>query len=210
MSAICTSKRLLWLVFMIRLRYYYVGHGTASRDLDNSSELNNNKNPRQFDNRVSLIDWSIFIHLARGSAAGAFILYKSSSLAFESTVFQVFRLMFDLSQVNLWLVQTQQAEIIIVKHLIERHINVTRVRVEPDLCDQGIRKELGAGLKFSNKCWPKKPNSHCAVELVTQRHSRGQEGARPPIEMSLMTKTWSKKHILCSASVSFSIFCLQQ
>ena len=41
---------------------------------------------------------------------------------------------------NLLLVQSHQAEIIIVKHLIQGHNNVTRVRVEPRSFDQGHRK----------------------------------------------------------------------
>ena len=41
---------------------------------------------------------------------------------------------------NLLLVRSQQVEVIIVKRLIQGHNNVTRVRVEPSLCDQGRRK----------------------------------------------------------------------
>ena len=41
---------------------------------------------------------------------------------------------------NLLLVQSHQAEIIIVKRLIQGRNNVTRVRVEPRSCDQGRRK----------------------------------------------------------------------
>ena len=41
---------------------------------------------------------------------------------------------------NLLLVQSHQAEIIIVKHLIQGRNNVTRVWVEPRSFDQGHRK----------------------------------------------------------------------
>ena len=41
---------------------------------------------------------------------------------------------------NLLLVRSHQAEIIIVKRLIQRRNNVTRVRVEPRSFDQGRRK----------------------------------------------------------------------
>ena len=41
---------------------------------------------------------------------------------------------------NLLLVRIHQAEIIIVKHLIQGRNNVTRVRVEPRSFDQGRRK----------------------------------------------------------------------
>ena len=41
---------------------------------------------------------------------------------------------------NLLLVQSHQAEIIIVKRLIQGRNNVTRVRVEPRSFDQGRRK----------------------------------------------------------------------
>ena len=44
------------------------------------------------------------------------------------------------SQVNLLLVRSHQAEIIIVKRLIQGRNNVTRVRVEPRSCDRGRRK----------------------------------------------------------------------
>ena len=43
-------------------------------------------------------------------------------------------------QLNLLLVRSHQAEIIIVKHLIQGRNNVTRVRVEPRSFDQGHRK----------------------------------------------------------------------
>ena len=43
-------------------------------------------------------------------------------------------------QMNLLLVRSHQAEIIIVKHIIQRHNNVMRVRVEPTPFDQGRRK----------------------------------------------------------------------
>ena len=42
------------------------------------------------------------------------------------------------SQLNLQLVRSQQAEIIIVKRLIQRHNNVTRVPVEPRSCNRGL------------------------------------------------------------------------
>ena len=41
---------------------------------------------------------------------------------------------------NLLLVRSHQAEINIVKRLIQRRNNVTRVRVEPTSCDQGRGK----------------------------------------------------------------------
>ena len=41
---------------------------------------------------------------------------------------------------NLLFVRSHQAEIIIVKRLIQRRNNVTRVQVEPRLCNQGRRK----------------------------------------------------------------------
>ena len=41
---------------------------------------------------------------------------------------------------NLLLVRSHQAEIIIVKRLIQGHNNVTRMRVEPRSFDQGCRK----------------------------------------------------------------------
>ena len=44
------------------------------------------------------------------------------------------------SHVNLLLVRSHQAEIIIVKRLIQGRNNVTRVRVEPRSCDRGRRK----------------------------------------------------------------------
>ena len=42
--------------------------------------------------------------------------------------------------VNLLPFEGQQAKIIVVKHLIQGHNNVTRVRVEPRSCNQGCRK----------------------------------------------------------------------
>ena len=39
-------------------------------------------------------------------------------------------------------VRSHQAEIIIDKRLIQGRTNVTRVRVEPRLCDQGRRKTM--------------------------------------------------------------------
>ena len=41
---------------------------------------------------------------------------------------------------NLILVQNHQAEIIIVKRLVQRRINVTWVQVEPTSCNQGRPK----------------------------------------------------------------------
>ena len=41
---------------------------------------------------------------------------------------------------NWLLVRNHQAEILIVKRLIQEHNNVTRVQVEPRSCDQGRRK----------------------------------------------------------------------
>ena len=44
------------------------------------------------------------------------------------------------SPLNLLLVRSHQAEIIIAKRLIQERNTVTRVRVEPRSCDQGRRK----------------------------------------------------------------------
>ena len=43
-------------------------------------------------------------------------------------------------QLNLLLVRSHQAEIMVLKRLIQERNNVTRVRVEPRLFDQGRRK----------------------------------------------------------------------
>ena len=45
--------------------------------------------------------------------------------------FQVFRLNFAFDFINLLLVRFHQAEVIIVKHLIQRRNNETRLGVEP-------------------------------------------------------------------------------
>ena len=52
------------------------------------------------------------------------------------TVFQVFPLTFNFFHVNFLIVRVTQAEIIIVKRLIQDRSNVTRVRVEPGSCDE--------------------------------------------------------------------------
>ena len=51
---------------------------------------------------------------------------------------------------NLLLVRSHQAEIIIVKRLIQGRYNVTRVRVEPRPFDQGRRKK--APLPIRPRC----------------------------------------------------------
>ena len=59
-------------------------------------------------------------------------------------------------------VRSHQAEIIIIKRLIQERNNVTRVRVEPRSCDQGRRNKaplpsLGhAGDKFCGKIYEKR------------------------------------------------------
>ena len=54
-------------------------------------------------------------------------------------------------QLNLLLVRSHQAEIIIVKRLIQGRNSVTRVRVEPRSFDQGRRKNLFVGYIPSDK-----------------------------------------------------------
>ena len=49
------------------------------------------------------------------------------------------RISSNCSPLSLLLVRNHQAEIIMVKRLIEGRNNVTRVRVEPKSCDQGRR-----------------------------------------------------------------------
>ena len=52
---------------------------------------------------------------------------------------------------NLLLVRSHQAEIIIVKHLIQGSNYVTRVRVEPRSCDRGGRKNDAFTLSASTR-----------------------------------------------------------
>ena len=91
---------------------------------------------------------------------GAFILDELlSSPPRKLTVFQAFPFTFDLisSRVNLLLVRSHKAEIIIVKRLIQGRNNVTRMLVEPRSCDQGHRKNDPFGQaaeKLINwSCW---------------------------------------------------------
>ena len=73
---------------------------------------------------------------------------------------------------NLLLVRSHQAGIIIVKHLIQGRNNVTRVRVEPRSFDQGHRKNdaftHSATLPTNLSIWPcLYPFGHAANNLFT-------------------------------------------
>ena len=53
---------------------------------------------------------------------------------------------------NLLLVRSHQAEIIIVKHRIPERKNVARAKIEPNLCDQGRRKNNAFTLLSRPRC----------------------------------------------------------
>ena len=78
--------------------------------------------------------------------------------------------------VNLLLVLSHQAEIIIVKRLIQRCNNVTRVRVEPRPFDQGRRKNdaftHSATLRLLDKC----QNFLTSVRRKARRYKHFHQG----------------------------------
>ena len=68
-------------------------------------------------------------------------MHRTNSDSLRSCLcFQVFRLSFASDYFNLLLVRFQQAEIIIVKHLIHGRNNEVWGGVEPSTCDHGRRK----------------------------------------------------------------------
>ena len=70
--------------------------------------------------------------------------------AWEVSVFNVSVDFFEYCPINLQLILSRRAEIVImVKHLIQGRKNETRVRVEPRLCDQGRRKNDAFTLSFT-------------------------------------------------------------
>ena len=83
-----------------------------------------------------IIDWYIFILYVQGS-------YDGTLRTNRWTVFQVFKLTIDfLKHINLLLVGSYQAEIIIIKHLIQERKNMIRVGVELDHAIRVVTKRL--------------------------------------------------------------------
>ena len=86
-----------------------------------------------------LIDWCIFILLSRESDGALCFGRIRTRLGVDH--FPSFPVdVLTSSHVNLLLVRSHQAEIIIVKRLIQGRNNVTRVWVELMICDQSRRK----------------------------------------------------------------------
>ena len=86
-----------------------------------------------------MIDFFIFILLSRESDGG--VTQRTNPDSFRSCpCFTVFRSSFVSDFLLFLLVRLHQAEIIIVKHLIQRRNNGARVGVEPSTCDYGRRK----------------------------------------------------------------------
>ena len=79
---------------------------------------------------AKLIDFFIFILLSRESDGGAMRRTNPDSLR-SCLCFQVFPVEFSSDFFNLLLARFHQAEIIIVKHLIQGRNNETRLGVEP-------------------------------------------------------------------------------
>ena len=89
---------------------------------------------------VGLIDWYIFSLLSRESDDGAILWMNPHSL--RSWPFSKFSgWPMTSSHINLLLVQSHQAEVIIIKRLIQGRNNVTRVRVEPMIMRSGSSKK---------------------------------------------------------------------
>ena len=82
---------------------------------------------------------------------------------------------------NLLLVQSHQAEIIIVKRLIQGHNNVTRVQVEPRSFDQSHRKNYT--ITFSAPLPTKLRNEPVAIAFVSQKKSNTFVSNRLPNEV---------------------------
>ena len=102
---------------------------------------------------------------------------------------------------NLLLVRSHQAEIIIVKRLIQGRNNVTRVRVEPRSFDQGRRKN-DAFTHSATLPLPIRPRPRCRRLLCIHRRSQG--GARaPPIKIPLTTKSCDNIAWRCLVAVFF-------
>ena len=90
---------------------------------------------------------------------------RISSVLGIDTVFKFSTWSSTFFQINLLLVRSHRAEIIIVERLIQEHNNVTRVRVEPSSCDHGRQEN---NLRSRSFFWAIKSND---ISLSRERQS---------------------------------------
>ena len=93
-------------------------------------------------------DWSVIFPPHEKTAVAVIFSTNCFHRLEELIVFQAFRFTFDFP-LNLLLVQSHQAKIITLQHLIQGRNNVARVRVEPRSSNQGCKT---MSLSFRPRC----------------------------------------------------------